>query len=129
MAAIAKLWKPVINVTDLDQGEQFWSAVSGLSPHGRHGQFSILDAEDPNERDGWILLQLVPSGQASVHSGTHLDFRVADVAEAAGSIEAIGGTVVRPPEFYAPEGRDLLEWAVMRDPFGNEFCIIRWPLD
>ena len=32
MAGIAKLWKPVINVTDLDQGERFWSAVSGLWP-------------------------------------------------------------------------------------------------
>jgi predicted enzyme related to lactoylglutathione lyase len=129
MAGIAKLWKPVINVTELDEGERFWSAVSGLSPHGRHGQFSVLDADDPDEREGWILLQLVPGGQESVHSGTHLDFRVDDVALAAGRIEAIGGTVVRPPEFYAPEGRDLLEWAVMRDPFGNEFCIIRWPLD
>jgi hypothetical protein len=42
---IAKLWKPVINVTDLDAGESFWSAVSGLSPQGRHGQFSVLDAD------------------------------------------------------------------------------------
>ncbi len=130
MAGIAKLWKPVVNVTDLDEGERFWSAVSGLSPHGRHGQFSVLDADDPTDREGgWILLQLVPGGQESVNSGTHLDFRVDDVADAAGRIEAIGGTVVRPPELYAPEGRDLLEWAVMRDPFGNEFCIIRWPLD
>jgi len=129
MAGIAKQWKPVINVTDLDEGEQFWSAVSGLSPHGRHEQFSILDADDPNEHDGWILLQLVPGGQECVHSGTHLDFRVDDVAQAAARIEAIGGTVDRPPDIYAPEGRDLLEWAVMRDPFGNEFCIIRWPLD
>ena len=83
----------------------------------------------PTRVDGWILLQLVPGGQECVHSGTHLDFRVDDVARAAGQIEAVGGTVVRPPDFYAPEGRDLLEWAVMRDPFGNEFCVIRWPLD
>ena len=128
MAGIAKLWKPVINVTDLDEGERFWSAVSGLSPQGRHGQFSVLDADGADERDGWILLQLVPSGQESFNSGTHVDFRVEDVARAAAEIEAIGGTTVRQPEFYAPEGRDLLEWAVMRDPFGNEFCIIRWPL-
>ena len=60
MAGIAKLWKPVLNVTDLDEGERFWSAVSGLSPQGRHGQFSVLDSEDRAEADGWILLQLVP---------------------------------------------------------------------
>ena len=126
---IAKLWKPVINVTDLDAGETFWSALSGLSPRGRHGQFSVLDAEEASERDGWILLQLVPPGQVSVNAGTHLDFRVHDVPSAIEQIEAIGGVLTRPAGMYAPEGEDLLEWAVMVDPFGNEFCIIRWPLD
>ena len=38
-------------------------------------------------------------------------------------------SVVRAPGMYAPEGTDVLEWAVMQDPFGNEFCIIRYPLD
>ena len=126
MAGIAKLWKPVLNVTDLDEGERFWSAVSGLAPQGRHGQFSVLDSEDRAEADGWILLQLVP--EESRPGGTHVDFRVDDVAEAVGQIEAIGGVVVRPPGRYAPDGTELLEWAVMQDPFGNEFCIIRWPL-
>jgi predicted enzyme related to lactoylglutathione lyase len=125
---IAKLWKPVINVTDLDAGEAFWSAVSGLLPQGRHGQFSILNAEDGN-RDGWILLQLVPSGQISANASTHLDFRVDDVAGAAEQIEEIGGVMIRPPGLYAPDGQAVLEWAVMQDPFGNEFCIIRWPLE
>ena len=37
--------------------------------------------------------------------------------------------MIRPPGMYAPDGRALLEWAVMQDPFGNEFCIIRWPLE
>ena len=128
-AGIAKLWKPVVNVTDLDAGEAFWSAVSGLLPRGRHGQFSVLDAEDAADREGWILLQLVPTGQVSVNAGTHLDFRVDDVAGAAQQIEEIGGVMIRPPELYAPDGQALLEWAVMQDPFGNQFCIIRWPLE
>ena len=103
--------------------------MSGLSPRGRHGQFSVLDAEDAADRDGWILLQLVPAGQESVNAGTHLDFRVDDVARAARQIEEIGGVTIRPPELYAPDGPAMLEWAVMEDPFGNEFCIIRWPLE
>ena len=126
MAGIAKLWKPVINVTDLDDGERFWSAVTGLSPQGRHGQFSVLDADD-RAGEGWLLLQLVP--EQSRAGGTHVDLRVDDVAGAAAEIEAIGGTIVRSPGTYAPDGSDLLEWAVMQDPFGNEFCIIRHPLD
>ncbi len=127
MAGIAKLWKPVINVTDLDEGERFWSAVSGLSPQGRHGQFSVLDADDRAEAAGWVLLQLV--AEQSGPGGTHVDFRVDDVARAVAEIEEIGGVVVKPPGMYAPDGIDLLEWAVMKDPFGNEFCIIRWPLE
>jgi predicted enzyme related to lactoylglutathione lyase len=127
-SGLAKLWKPVINVTDLDAGESFWSAVSGLSPKGRHGQFSILDADNASDHGNWILLQLVPVGQVSTNSGTHLDFRVDDVADAARAIVEIGGVVIKPPDIYIIDGEAMLEWAVMRDPFGNEFCIIRWPL-
>jgi predicted enzyme related to lactoylglutathione lyase len=84
-------------VTDLDEGEAFWSAVSGLSPQGRQGgEFSILDADEGAEGGGWILLQLVPAGQVSANAGTHLDFRVDDVAAAARQIEEIGGATIRP---------------------------------
>ena len=127
MAGIAKLWKPVVNVTDLDEGERFWSAVSGLSPQERQGDFSVLDSDDRAEGDGWMLLQLVPEPSGS--GGTHVDFRVDDVAGAVAEIEAIGGVLVRAPGMYAPDGTDVLEWAVMQDPFGNEFCIIRYPLE
>ena len=127
-AGIARYWKPVINVTDLDEGEAFWSAVSGLSPQGRQASSPCWTLTN-RPRAIWILLQLVPPGQVSVNSGTHLDFRVDDVAGAVEQIEAIGGVIVRPPGIYAPDGEDLLEWAVMQDPFGNDFCIIRWPLD
>jgi catechol 2,3-dioxygenase-like lactoylglutathione lyase family enzyme len=127
VSGIAKLWKPVVNVTDLDEGERFWCALSGLSPQGRQGgRFSILDADEPAEGDGWILLQLVPAGQVPVQGGTHLDFRVDDVAAAVEQITSIGGSLLRHLDRYAPDGHDLLEWAVMADPFGNEFCIIRW---
>ncbi|MEP6665100.1 MAG: VOC family protein [Nocardioidaceae bacterium] len=129
-SGIAKLWKPVVNVTDLDVGEQFWSAVSGLTPQGRHGgQFSVLDYDDDEQSstDRWMLLQLVPAGQVNGGSGTHLDFRVEDVALAAQQIEAIGGTVLKPPAIYTGENTPNMEWAIMQDPFGNEFCIIRYP--
>lgn len=132
-SGIARLWKPVINVTDLDEGERFWSAVSGLDPLGRihDGTFSVLaeSEDDVDGRDGsWILLQQVPAGQRSTDAGTHLDFRVDDVADAQRRIEAIGGTVVSPAGPFPDATNPVLEWAVLADPFDNEFCIIRWPL-
>ena len=37
--------------------------------------------------------------------------------------------MIKPPDMYVIDGEAVLEWAVMQDPFGNDFCIIRWPLD
>jgi len=131
-SGIGKLWKPVVNVTDLDEGERFWSAVSGLSPGGRHGSsdgdvFASLEPDDASDGAPWMLLQLVEPGSAG-RGGTHLDFRVDDVASAVSQVEAIGGTVVKTPAGYPSGAEPYLEWAVMQDPFGNDFCLVRWPL-
>jgi len=127
---IAKLWKPVVNVCDLNEGERFWSALTGLSPTGRHGdengdQYSSLKASDSSL---WLLLQLVPRDQTSWIGGTHLDLRVDDVALAVRRTEEIGGVTVKAPGFYPSGDAPYLEWAIMQDPFGNQFCFVKWPL-
>ncbi len=129
-SGIARLWKPVVNVTDLEEGERFWSALTGLVPQSRHGdetgeRYSVLtDADEPL----WMLLQRVPGDQTSWVGGTHLDLRVDDVARAVRRTEEIGGVVIDPPAFYPSHDEAYLEWAVMADPFGNPFCFVRWPL-
>jgi hypothetical protein len=130
---IGRFMKPVINVTDLAEGERFWSALSGLSPTGRHGDargdtYSSLEDVNGGDDDPWLLLQLVPADQICWVGGTHLDFWVDDVPLAVRQTEDIGGTTVKPPDFY-PSESPYLEWAIMRDPFGNHFCFVKWPLD
>lgn len=39
-----------------------------------------------------------------------------------------GGATIKPPALYPSDDAPFLEWAVMRDPFGNEFCFVKWPL-
>lgn len=117
-----------MNVTDLDEGERFWSSVCGLIPASRHGQFSVLEPASGDEAEPWLLLQEVPSLASCGDGGTHVDVRVSDVRAAVEVVEAAGGTVERAPGMYRPDDVDLLEWAVVSDPFGNPFCLIRWPL-
>src|SRR3989337_1484987 len=127
---IGTLWKPVVNVCDLAEGERFWSALTGLSPTGRHGDENgdrYASLRDPDESI-WLLLQLVPRDQTSWVGGTHLDLRVDDVALAVRRTEEIGGVTVKAPGFYPPGDAPYLEWAVMQDPFGNQFCFVKWPL-
>ena len=130
--AVGTLRRIVIDVNDLDVGERFWSAVTGLPlrfsawrrsgppPAGRQGQFSGLgDIET-----GSILLQLVPEAKTALKNRAHPDITVADVERAVGEVIVLGGSLVKPPGPF-PETDPELEWAVMADPFGNEFCLIR----
>ena len=131
---IGRLWKPVVNVTDPDEGERFWSAPSRLSPSGRHGdeggeRYSSLENLNGGEDDPWLLLQLVSNDQESWVGGTHLDLWVEDVSLAVRQTEAIGGITMKTPDFYPSKEAAYLEWAIMRDPFGNQFCFVKWPLD
>jgi hypothetical protein len=36
----------------------------------------------------------------------------------------MSGTEIKPNGPFPPDGPEL-EWAVVADPFGNEFCLIR----
>ena len=56
------------------------------------------------------------------------DLRVDDVAVAVRRTEEIGGVTVKAPGFYPPGNAPYLEWAIMQDPFGNQFCFVKWPL-
>ena len=59
-----------------------------------------------------------------------MDVGVDDVDVAIAHVERIGGRLKYPPTLYpVPHGyqgaRPLIDWAVMQDPFGNEFCLVR----
>lgn len=124
--AIGKLRRMVVDVNDLAIGEAFWSAVTGLEVEfsGRtstvQGQFSGLGKKET----GSILLQLVPERKTELKNRAHIDLTVEDVSRAVEEVVALGGRLLRPPGFF-PEGTPEIEWAVVADPFGNEFCVIR----
>ena len=126
---IASLEKPVVDVPNLEEGVRFWGTLTGfeVSHVDSEGKFIGLGE---HEVDGDIsvrlLLQRVDHPIAS--GSTHLDFKVRDVTKAIAEIEAIGGKLRKSAAFYPNAENADLEWAVMQDPWGTPFCILRWPV-
>ena len=121
----------VVNVTDLAVAEAFWSEVLGLPviESDYAGRFSYLGQPDPWKHE--MILQRVarPKGEEEGANRCHLDITVEDVDRAVGQIIRLGGTLRKVPSIYPrpgsfPGNRPVIDWAVMRDPFGNEFCLV-----
>jgi hypothetical protein len=115
-----------MNVTDLERGERFWTAVTGLpvkfSGVGHPTRYSRLGDIAGHS----ILLQLPTKIQPPPTHNAHLDLTVDDVDAAVQQSIALGATLFREKGTY-PLGaaEPYLEWAVMLDPFGNKFCLIK----
>ncbi len=129
----------VINVTDMKVAYEFWSEVTGLEilgpEHGWHGWLGYLGTNDPWKHE--IILQQVTRAPVQVgrpdHARTnpmHIDITPNDgIDSAIDQIVRLGGTIKKPPSLY-PRPRShgdeppVIDWAVMQDPFGNEFCLV-----
>lgn len=119
----------VIDVNDLGVAEAFWSEVTGLPviPSVFPGRYSYLGQPDPWRHE--VILHLVKSVKGTEANRAHVDIWVRDVDAAIAQIEAIGGRLKRSPTIYPRPGSSdgvppTLDWSVMQDPFGNEFCVI-----
>ena len=124
---IAEFQKVVVDVTDLDRGLKFWSELTGLKPTYADPAGKFMGLGKQHEQGGdsiIILLQLVTA--VSSGGGTHIDLKVNDVQQAIVEVEKIGGTVKKVADSYPDTINPQLEWAVMQDPFGNPFCLIRY---
>lgn len=126
---IGQLRCHVIDVNNLEVAEAFWSEVTGIPviPSVFPGRFSYLGQADPWRHE--VILHLVSTAKGPQANRSHVDIGVRDVDSAISQIEAIGGTLKKPPSIYPrphsyPGEPPRIDWAVMQDPFGNEFCVI-----
>jgi hypothetical protein len=128
-----------INVTDFAVAYRFWSAVTGyeiLGPeHGWHGWLGYLGTREPWKHE-LILINCDAAPiqtEAPTHHRTnpvHIDITpTGGVDTAIGQILDLGGSLKKPPSLYPRPGTHgadapVIDWAVMQDPFGNEFCLV-----
>ena len=134
-----------IDVEDLEVGASFWSELTGIprisSPWP--DRFAYLGYEDETTWRHEVILHRVTTAKRSdpdavdvarrvdpAANRAHMDIGVDDVDVAIAQVERLGGRLKYPPTLFpvphAYEGaRPLIDWAVMQDPFGNEFCLVR----
>ncbi len=104
-----------IDVADIERAETFYSALLGVKRASTWEQYLIFE---PLPNGLTVYLQRVPEKKTS-KTRVHMDLTVPDVPAALARVEALGGGALR--DFVEP-GEDL---AVVADPDGNEFCILR----
>ena len=129
----------VINVTGLALAYKFRGEVTGLevigSETGWHDWLGYLGTKDPWKHE--IILQRVDNSPLDIQAPTaespnqvHIDITPNNgIDQAIEEIIELGGRVKKPPSLYPRPGsrgdhRPLIDWAVMQDPFGNEFCLV-----
>ena len=143
--AIGTLRCFAIDVEDLEVGASFWSELTGI-PRISSSLAGPLCLPGVRGRDEWrheIILHRVETAKQSdpdavdvarridpAANRAHIDIGVDDVDMAIEQVERIGGRLKYPPTVFpvphAYDGaRPLIDWAVMQDPFGNEFCLVR----
>jgi hypothetical protein len=95
----------------------FWTQALHYQRAGKMGPYVILLP------DGWeapeILLQHVPEPKIGKNR-MHLDIRSPDITLESLRLISLGATAITE----SPIEEDGVRWLVMRDPDGNEFCMV-----
>jgi predicted enzyme related to lactoylglutathione lyase len=94
-----------------DQACAFWSTVTDSQLSTRRGSELEFATLLPSSGDPAVKLQGVGGS-----GGAHLDLEVNDVSEAIDQAQRLGARVVAPHP----------DWAVMRSPGGQIFCLTPW---
>lgn len=107
----------VVNTHDMDRATEFWSAVLGYRARDEgDGQFRML--VDEAGKGLPILLQKAERGPAEPVR-LHLDLYTGEQQRQVERLVSLGAS--RVDDWDYPDDADFV---VLRDPDGNEFCVI-----
>jgi len=112
---VGTLYAITIDVNDLEACAKFWSQVLGADILYQNEKYLRLGQK--GERPT-LLLQKVPE-RHKVKNRVHIDLDVPDLEAAVSRVQELGGNKFRELHEYG------IEWAVMADPDGNEFCLVQ----
>jgi catechol 2,3-dioxygenase-like lactoylglutathione lyase family enzyme len=108
----------VVNVQDMERAVRFWQAALGYEPRESAWDPEFMMLVDPTGRRTPLSLQLTdrpPQSPVRVHLDLYTDEQEAHVER----LVALGAS--RVENWPYPDDADFV---VLRDPDGNEFCVI-----
>jgi catechol 2,3-dioxygenase-like lactoylglutathione lyase family enzyme len=108
----------VINVRDIPRAVQFWAAALGYQQHKQEWNPEFMMLVDPEGKGLPLSVQLTdtdPREPVRVHVDLYTDEQDRHVRR----LVALGAT--RVEDWPYPDDCDFI---VLRDPDGNEFCVI-----
>lgn len=111
----------VINVQDMGRAVDFWTAALDYVLRERDWDPEFMMLVDPAGRQLPVSLQLA-DGPPKEPVRVHLDLYTGEQSRHVERLVALGA--VRVDEWPYPDDADFI---VMRDPDGNEFCVIDHP--
>ena len=108
----------VVNVQDMRRGVDFWTAALGYRQRDAEWDPQFMMLEDPQGRSAPLGLQLSQTLSAAPVR-VHLDLYTSEQDRHVERLVGLGAT--RVTGWPYPDDPDFV---VLRDPDGNEFCVI-----
>ena len=108
----------VVNVQDMGRAVDFWSAALGYRPRESAWDPEFMMLVHPRHRWPPVSLQLSQAA-ATAPAPVHLDLYTSEQARHVQRLVELGATRVEDWP-YPPDA----DFVVLRDPDGNEFCVI-----
>jgi catechol 2,3-dioxygenase-like lactoylglutathione lyase family enzyme len=112
----------VINVSDMDRAVTFWCAALGYQPREADWDPEFMMLQHPAGLGMPVSLQLTDQPPRAP-GRVHLDLYTCEQAWHVARLTELGATPVEEDWPY-PDDADFV---VLRDPDGNEFCVIDHP--
>jgi catechol 2,3-dioxygenase-like lactoylglutathione lyase family enzyme len=111
----------VINTSDLRRAVDFWCAALGYQPRDATWDPEFMMLQDPDGRRPPVSLQLTDDDHRQPVR-VHLDLYTSDQDRQVRRLVGLGASEVTGWP-YPPDA----DFIVLRDPDGNEFCVIDHP--
>jgi len=108
----------VVAVQDMQRAVAFWCAALGYHPRDDTLDPEFVMLVDPSGAHVPLSLQLADAAPVE-RVRLHLDLYTDDQDRHVDRLLALGAS--RPSDWHYPPGADFV---VLRDPDGNEFCVI-----